>query len=106
VWRERIGRWQRSGLSIAEFTRRERVSQPSFYAWRRRLRDAAPSRSQPPLFVPIELSAANRSPGSVQIELPGGAVVTLPAEVSAALVTTAIRAAMNTSASVAEDVSC
>jgi hypothetical protein len=43
----------------------------------------------------------------VRIELPGGAVVTLPAEASAALVTTAIRAATsNPSASAAEDASC
>lgn len=110
-WRERIGRWRRSGLSIAEFTRREQVSQPSFYAWRRRLRDGARARSAQPLFVPVELSAAS-SPCGVQIELPGGAVVTLPAEASAVLVKTAIRAAMSTPAmstpamSAAEDASC
>ena len=106
-WRKRIGRWRRSGLSVAEFTRREHVSQPSFYAWRKRLRQQAPSASRQPMFVPIEMGADDPSPGGVQIELPGGAVVTLPAEASAALVTTAIRAAMSTaSASAAEGASC
>ena len=106
-WRERIGRWRRSGLSVAEFTRREQVSQPSFYAWRKRLRRQEPSGSRRPMFVPVEMCAADVPPGGVQIELPGGAVVTLPAEASAALVATAIRAAMSTaSASAAEGASC
>jgi transposase len=104
-WRQRIGRWRRSGLSIAEFTRREQVSQPSFYAWRKRLRERS-SHPQRPVFVPVELSAPTLSRGGIQIELPGGAVVMLPAEASAALVTTAIRAAMNTAAMSGEDASC
>ena len=36
-WRERMSRWQRSGLSITEFCQREQISQPSFFAWRKRL---------------------------------------------------------------------
>ena len=31
LWRERIGRWRSSGLSISEFCRREEISQPSFF---------------------------------------------------------------------------
>lgn len=105
-WRERMARWRRSGLPVAEFCRREQVSQPSFYGWRRRLRDV-PSKPHRPVFVPVEIGAAEPSPGGVRIELPGGAVVTLPAEASAALVTAAIRAATDTSAtSAAEEASC
>ena len=37
-WRGLLQRQGSSGLSIAAFCRREGVSQPSFYAWRRRLR--------------------------------------------------------------------
>ena len=106
-WQERIGRWRRSGLPVAEFTRREQVSQPSFYAWRKRLGQQGGLPSGRPLFVPVEMGSADSSPGGVQIDLPGGAVVTLPAAASAALVTTAIRAAMSTaSASAAEGASC
>ncbi len=36
-WRDRMSRWRRSGLSIAEFCRREQISQPSFFGWRKRL---------------------------------------------------------------------
>lgn len=91
AWMERLARQRRSGLSIAEFCRREGISPPSFYAWRRRLEKDAPA-----LFVPVELSRAGvPSAGGVQIELPGGALVTLPTEASSELVTTAIRAAMH-----------
>jgi hypothetical protein len=101
LWAERLARQQRGTLSIAEFCRRERISPPSFYAWRRRLEQAGR-----PVFVPVELpGTVGTSAVGVQIELPGGAVVTLPAGASLELVTTAIRASMN-SLLTAEDRSC
>ena len=91
LWAERLARQQRGTLSIAEFCRRERISPPSFYAWRKRLKQ-----DDRPLFVPLELAGTvGLSAVGVQIELPGGAVVTLPAGASPELVTTAIRAAMD-----------
>lgn len=91
VWAERLVRHRRSTLSIAEFCRRERISPPSFYSWRKRLET-----NERAVFVPVELSRlVEPSVCGVQIELPGGALVTLPAGASADLVTTAIRAAMN-----------
>ena len=94
AWMERLARQRRSTLSIAEFCRRERISPPSFYAWRRRLENDQPGRGTPE-FIPVELPWAVEPRAGVQIELPGGAVVTLPAAASAELVTTAIRAAMH-----------
>jgi transposase-like protein len=38
-WRGALGRFVKSGLSVREFCRRERLSEPSFYAWRRILRE-------------------------------------------------------------------
>lgn len=104
AWQQRIGRWRQSGLSIAEFCRRERLTQPSFFAWRKRLKDedAARQRIQPPSrthasgnspFIELTPPAWN-PPGSVQIALPGGAVVTLPPNASPELVVLAIRAAV------------
>jgi transposase-like protein len=43
-WRQRIKRQRESGLSIAEFCRRENISSHSFYVWRRNLRQAASNR--------------------------------------------------------------
>ena len=90
-WAERLARQQRGKLSIAEFCRRERISAPSFYSWRRRLK-----KDERALFIPLELSQADKpSTCGVQIELPGGTLVTLPAGASAELLTTAIRAVMS-----------
>jgi transposase-like protein len=45
-WRQRIERQGESGLSIAEFCRRENVSAHSFYVWRRNLRRTAAQRRE------------------------------------------------------------
>lgn len=107
VWKGRIAEQGRSGLSIAEFCRRQGFSAPSFYVWRKRLRQgraiasgagirpagAARSRSgDSALFVPIQLAAAS----GVRLELPGGAVLTLPNDASPELVTAVIQAALST----------
>src|SRR4051794_530077 len=38
LWRQRLRRFERSGLSAVAFCAKEGVSTPAFYAWRRRLR--------------------------------------------------------------------
>ncbi len=38
-WRRVVAQQQASGLSIAAFCRRQRLSEASFFAWRRKLRD-------------------------------------------------------------------
>lgn len=43
-WRRRIDRQQASGLSIAEFCRREDVPRQGFHVWRRKLRSTASAR--------------------------------------------------------------
>ena len=37
LWRDRVERQQRSGMSILEYCRREGVSAGNFHAWKRRL---------------------------------------------------------------------
>jgi hypothetical protein len=88
LWRERLARWQRADLSVAEFCRRERVSEPSFYQWRRRLR---PVDGDAPRFVELP---AWPSMAAVQMTLPSGAVVTIPAQASADMIRAVIRAAL------------
>lgn len=39
-WHDILRKQRASGLSVAAFCRRSRISQPSFYVWRRRLREA------------------------------------------------------------------
>lgn len=38
VWRDRLARFSRSNWTVVEFCRREGVSNPHFYQWRKRLR--------------------------------------------------------------------
>ena len=99
AWRRRWERFQVSGLTVAEFCRREGVSQPAFYQWRKRLsqeaaepartspggpgvgRDARPN---PAAFVEVAWHPA----GAVEIELPNGVRVRVPLDQEATLVTT------------------
>ena len=82
LWRQRLQRFERSGLSVGAFCTKEGVSLPSFYAWRRRLRQ--PSAEQParPVVVPggsARLVSVSVIPaaGPVEILLPGGIVLRL-----------------------------
>lgn len=55
-WRERLARWQRRGGSISEFCRREGISQPSFFQWRKRLSGEILAATGS-AFLPIEVAA-------------------------------------------------
>jgi hypothetical protein len=75
LWHQRLQRFRHSGLRVAEFCDRERISVASFYAWRRRLHDAAPAGTTPG-FVPVRVvSSANHAP--VELVLPSGFVLRL-----------------------------
>ena len=98
VWRERLEKQKQGPWSVAEFCRREGVSQPAFYHWRRRLRmvsqkdgGAKAVHSSQPRFVPVELPPSPWAT-EVRIELPGGALVRLPQGVSVELLAAAVRA--------------
>lgn len=98
VWRERLERYRRSGLTVEAFCRREGVSTSNFYGWKRRVakRSAAStheekSPEESPLFVPVAMNSLGSS--EVRIALPGGAVVHLPEGVSEHMLACAIRAA-------------
>jgi hypothetical protein len=69
LWHQRLERFAHSGLSIAAFCRREGVSQPSFYAWRRRLGENSPR------FLPVRVIPPAAAP--VEVLLPSGCVLRL-----------------------------
>ena len=73
-WREILKRQAGSGLSVREFCATEGVSQPSFYAWRRKFGERKNNGSRPRgarrakhaadqgrMFVPLELLGAAQS---------------------------------------------
>ena len=69
LWHQRMERFARCGLSIAAFCRSEGVSQPSFYAWRRRLHNESPR------FLPVRVIPPAAAP--VEVLLPSGCVLRL-----------------------------
>lgn len=99
VWRQRLERFAGWTGTVAEFCRREGVAQPTFYQWRKRLRrtgEAATGAEAKGLagtrvaeeatrgrgrFVELSVAAA----AAVEIELPNGVVVRVPADREATL---------------------
>ena len=78
-WVEWLSEQRSGGLSIAAFCQQKRVSQNSFYLWRRKLaQQISPGRSVSP-FVPLAIVGG----GQVEIELPCGATIRVPSEESA-----------------------
>jgi transposase-like protein len=80
-WRKRLGRFTRSQTTVAEFCRREEVSQAAFYQWRRRLAETATAGeatikpSSTPTFIPVQVAAS----ANLQVVFPNGTRITLPA---------------------------
>ncbi len=71
-WEGLLAKQSGSGLSVAEFCRRNDVAQASFYQWRKKLAEVRSAREA---FVPVSIT----NTAGVRVELPGGAVVCLPA---------------------------
>jgi transposase len=76
-WRRWIEEWQASGRSVYDFCSQRRLSEPSFYYWRRVLAErdrAAPAAS---LFIPVEIESDVASK-RIEIVLAGGQRLIVP----------------------------
>jgi transposase len=77
LWQQRLDRFRKSGLAVADFCEREGVSTASFYAWRRRLQhDQAPPADDAPRLVPVRIVTPPTS-APVELLLPSGLVLRL-----------------------------
>lgn len=99
-WRLVLEEQQSSGLGVREFCRRESVSEPSFYAWRRELRrrdgDARPARqaAKPARkLIPVEVVDRSKvhpraqqgaAMPAIEIVTPGGWRLRLAADIGPA----------------------
>jgi hypothetical protein len=85
LWRKVLTRQCESGLGVRAFCRREKISEPSFYAWRRVVRQRDEQRSRP-AFVPLVVSEHHGGDAAepITIDLCGGRVLRLPALIAAA----------------------
>jgi transposase len=71
-WRMILTRWRRSSLTVREFCRAESISEPSFYAWRRKLEQVEQKR---PTFLPVRVVAQEAdepAPSGIEIVLANG----------------------------------
>lgn len=88
-WRGMIERWRSSGLSVRQFCREQGFSQASFYAWRRRLASPAPeafdSQQNQSNAGFIEVSLPANAAAPLELLLPSGAVLRIPAGTEPAL---------------------
>ena len=64
-WLDFVERWQRSKLSVREFCQRHQLSEPSFYSWRRVLRERGLIQDAPaattPAFIKLDVDATTAS---------------------------------------------
>lgn len=77
-WREALGRFSSSGLSVREFCQREQLTESAFYAWRRTIgeRDeAGGARRKAPAFVPAVVTSPPNRETDISLELPGGGIL-------------------------------
>jgi hypothetical protein len=96
-WRDAIRRQAQSGLSVREFCRRHRLSEPSFYERRRTYQERDARRSlAPPAFIPVIVRDEPPPPSAAEsglvIELRGGRALRLPSSMPAARVVELVRA--------------
>jgi hypothetical protein len=76
-WQRRMFRFSRSKLSVKEFCRREKISAPCFYQWRRKMA-AAPAGSAPPARRPRFLQVQVAAAADVSVVFPNGTRLALP----------------------------
>jgi len=89
-WRLAVDEWRESGLKIRAFCKREQLSEPAFYSWRRKIQlrdsergDLVPrAEASPAKFVPVEvvqersgereIKRTDAGSDSLEITTPGG----------------------------------
>jgi transposase len=76
LWQQRLDRFRTSGLTVADFCERERISTASFYAWRRRLQASPVPTADMPRLVPVRLVTPPAG-APVELLLPSGVVLRL-----------------------------
>ena len=64
-WRESFSRQRASGLSVRAFCRRERLAEPSFYAWRKRLVNERGSSRAATAFASVRVADESSQPNAV-----------------------------------------
>jgi transposase len=74
LWRQRIAQQQTSGQSVRVFCRKQGLTEPTFYAWRQRLRKQNP----PVRFALVETKPAEDTVPPIELMLASGDCLRIP----------------------------
>jgi hypothetical protein len=72
LWRKRLGDFERSNLTVAQFCQSIGCSAPSFYHWKRKLERPA---AQTPF---LQVQTSDQRSTTVELRLPGGVSIFIP----------------------------
>jgi transposase len=82
-WRMAVETWQSSGLSVRQFCRQEGLSEPSFYAWRKKLSAVEHAAIHPPAASSfIEVSLPPAKSGGLEVVLASGILLRVSSDTS------------------------
>jgi len=92
-WRMAIETWQASGLSVAKFCKQEGLSEPSFYAWRKKLgigdiNQDCKDKLKPLAF--IEVSMPKNDSAIIELALTSGNTMRIPPGIDSATLGTVV----------------
>jgi hypothetical protein len=100
-WRRQLAAWKSSGVSQAEYCRRQGLTQTDFSRWKRELarRDAraAAAVTATPTFVPVRVAGLQPQAYAYELALRGGRVLRFEAGVDAAALGAVVRELERTS---------
>ena len=99
VWREVLGKFASSGMSVRAFCKQEQLSESQFYAWRRTIEERDQSTGRPPAFVPAVISGEAVRVEELVLKLGDGLELQLPPATPAERVAELVRALQATAAS-------
>jgi putative transposase len=74
LWRQRIAQQEKSGHSVSGFCREQGLSEPTFYAWRQRLR----KQKTPIRFALVETKPASETAPPIELMLASGDRLRIP----------------------------
>ena len=86
LWRDRVSRQSRSGLSVEQFCAQEAMRRSAFYRWKRQLdlvlpSDQCPALLAPSTFLPVTVRLVEcdaHQSASIEADLPNGVHLRIP----------------------------
>ena len=87
-WSERLARFAAGGQTITAFCAAEGISESNFYLWKRRPA-RSPGESAP--IVPLRVAPPPAPVSPIELALPSGAVLRLPADTRPGVLVTLLR---------------